>query len=322
MTPSFNPPGKRPTKLQALLLLLLLLLTALGCGGAAASADQTQLDPPNTIPPDAIDAPPVPIPPAGNWECLAGNEEPVRIPNNQDGVLFSVRVLDSVTGASIPGLSVEICETADPDCLQPLVPLPTEPALLVVAGTGDSGVGVTASLHYETQVFLRFSAPEYVSIEYHPGEGLMRPHVIEAEWAEHPSDELSFLPAAPLLMPRLTELARQSSSLTTARAPSLGQLRVFDCDGAPAAQVPLTLSPPGGSDAAPGDSALRSWTPGVGFAALPQSFHTAEGGLAHYASTSEGPLQVSARIGSEPFGMAQIDLRSSHLIVRELHPGE
>src|SRR5688572_1054464 len=127
---------------------------ALACGRAENGDDETEIEPLDNFPVDAVGEPVDSAPPTGNWECVGGNEDPVRIPAGLDGVLFSIRVLDSVTGAAIPNLSVQICEVSDRDCRQPLAPSSASSALLVVAGTEDSSAGVTASLNYETQVFL------------------------------------------------------------------------------------------------------------------------------------------------------------------------
>jgi hypothetical protein len=152
-----------------------------------------------------------------NWSCVGK----VRWPGaTTASTTLSTQVRDLASGNPVPGADVSLCTFRDPDCTNPIVPRQKTDASGNIAFTVPfSAFGFASPADSYTQVI----APGYVPALYFIGYGVSEP-------------------VAPLAQPDvIIAMAAGASQFSWDQTLGWVQAGVFDCDGAPAPGVQITI---------------------------------------------------------------------------------
>jgi hypothetical protein len=158
------------------------------------------------------------------WGCLRLEKPP---PNSMPTIKFTTTVQDLVTGKAPPGMQAFVCANSDKPCTDPIAgPYQATDAAgnisFSISGLSTAGFGG----------FIKFTAPGELPLEF---QFVKTP--LERDFVSPPSTPFA------MLKPRTMEMfgALVGKEVNEANS-SLLVMRVFDCEGKPAAGVRLELA--------------------------------------------------------------------------------
>ena len=243
------------------------------------------------------------------WSCLGEPNKP--LPSFADATgaappfaVFAVPIFDfTVPLARIPSLKVQACLVGDADCKMEVGmvfgPMDTK----IPAGTGGNLVVApvySIGMQYDTNAYIRMTAPGYLQTEYFLGGPLIgAPDGATQNGAPIVNAELPLVKGYPLTPIKAVDADNLATYAGIVRDPDTAiiGIRTVDCSGRPASGVKLQLELPG-----PGDALAFSYLSGQ--VSTDPNRSTDEKGLAGFANVPLSTPFVNAIVeGIAPNGM-------------------